>query len=307
VYIDDVYTLWDGEIEERNGGELWGKSHYCDKWFCLLSTAIHKGLFHPNCRHSLLLYIDGVTKIPEPIPAEKIKQQRDLEKQQRAKERNIRKLKRFAEGTLDPDTAREYRRKLREAQKELREFISQTNADEGKTVLRRDYGREKVYGNGNNVANKAKAIDIFNDNDLNPDEPTAEEIVKELSKSSIGKETLQIISELPERIKLTYGTNSSVRGEEKNGIIHIYVNNCKNIQWVARTVIHECTHYRYGIGGSQWSECVCIAQELKHARNRDYLTISEKRAIIKAVKSDDDYGRLNWRKGGLINGRRKSH
>ena len=33
----------------------------------------------------------------------------------------------------------------------------------------------------------------------------------------------------------------------------------------------------------------------------------EKRMIIKAVKGDSDYKKLNWRNGGLINGRRKSH
>lgn len=145
VYIDDVYTYWNGDTEERNG-QLWGKSGYCGKWFPLLSTAIYSGLFHPNCRHTLTQYIDGVTELPKPIPAETIKRQREYEQKQRALERKIRKLKRYAEGTLDPDTAREYRRKLKAAQKELREFISQTNADEGKTVLRRDYGREKVYG-----------------------------------------------------------------------------------------------------------------------------------------------------------------
>ena len=76
---------------------------------------------------------------------------------------------------------------------------------------------------------------------------------------------------------------------------------------VARTVIHELTHYRYGIGGSQWSECVCIAHELMHKYNRKTLTFSEKKRIIEAVKRDSDYGKLNWRKGGIIHGRRKSH
>ena len=86
-------------------------------------------------------YIHGRTQIPEPIPAEKIKEQRELEQKQRAMERKIRKLKRFAEGTLDPDTAKEYRRKVRQAQQELKAVIN-ANSE----VLRRDYSREKVYG-----------------------------------------------------------------------------------------------------------------------------------------------------------------
>jgi hypothetical protein len=157
VYIDDVYTQWDGDVEERNG-ELWGKSNYCGKWFCLLSTAIWGHLFHPNCRHTLTQYIDGVTEIPEPIPAETIRKQREYEQKQRAMERKIRKLKRFAEGTLDPDTAKEYSGKLKAVQKELREFIAKTNADEGKTVLRRDYSREKVYGNVDLTNERNKSI-----------------------------------------------------------------------------------------------------------------------------------------------------
>ena len=86
-------------------------------------------------------YIHGRTQIPEPIPAKKIKEQRELEQKQRAMERKIRKFKRFAAGTLDPDTAKAYRKKVRQAQQELKAFIN-ANSE----VLRRDYSREKVYG-----------------------------------------------------------------------------------------------------------------------------------------------------------------
>ena len=68
----------------------------------LLSSAIRGGLFHPNCRHTMSLYIDGVTKIPPPIPAEQIRKQRELEQKQRVMERKIRKLKRLEAGTQDP-------------------------------------------------------------------------------------------------------------------------------------------------------------------------------------------------------------
>lgn len=135
VYIDDVFTIWNGE---KNGD--FGKSNYCGKWFMLLSVAIRGGLFHPNCRHTISQYIDGRTKIPEPIPAEKIKQQRELEQKQRAMERRIRALKRKVEGTQDEKKVKEYKSKLRKAQKELKEFVN-----EHKDVLHRDYSREKIY------------------------------------------------------------------------------------------------------------------------------------------------------------------
>ena len=144
AYIDDVFTPWDGE-RQLIGGVLHGRSHYCGKWFPLLSEATGRGLFHPNCRHGLTVYIDGRTELPKPIPAAEIKAQREREETQRRMEREIRKLKRFATGTLDPDSAKAYRKKLREAQQELRLFIEQENAAEGRTVLRRKYEREKVY------------------------------------------------------------------------------------------------------------------------------------------------------------------
>ena len=135
VYIDDVFTIWNGE---RSGD--FGKSNYCDKWFMLLSVAIRGGLFHPNCRHTMGQYIEGLTKIPQPIPAEKIREQRALEEKQRAMERNIRALKRKVEGTQDEKKVKEYKRKLREEQGRLREFIKEHD-----DVLRRDYSREKIY------------------------------------------------------------------------------------------------------------------------------------------------------------------
>ena len=40
---------------------------------------------------------------------------------------------------------KEAKKLLHDAQKELREFIANTNLSEGETVLKRDYGKEKIY------------------------------------------------------------------------------------------------------------------------------------------------------------------
>lgn len=154
VFIDDVFTVWHGE---RNGDM--SKSNYCGKWFPLLSSAIHGGLFHPNCRHTLSQYIDGFTEIPKPIPADDIKIQRELEQKQRTLERKIRKLKRFAEGTQNPITAKAYRKKLKETQHELKVFV-----DEYKDVLRRDYSREKYYGESVDKDTKNVIIELTTSN-----------------------------------------------------------------------------------------------------------------------------------------------
>lgn len=144
AYIDDVFTPWQGETEQR-GGEVWGKSNYCGRWFPLLSTAVSKGLFHPNCRHAMLYYKEGISELAPPIPAEELKRLREREQKQRALERNVRKAKRRVVGFSDPDNIRQAQAELKAAQKELREYIAKVNAEEGETVLKRNGAREKVY------------------------------------------------------------------------------------------------------------------------------------------------------------------
>lgn len=135
VYIDDVWGSFDGEITGARGKSRNGK------WYPLLSTAVESGLFHPNCRHTLSTWIEGVNRMPKPLDARKIQETAVLEQKQRRMEAKIRRLKRLAEGTLDSDKAKEYRRKARAAQAELRAYITD-NGDQ----LQRDYWREKTHG-----------------------------------------------------------------------------------------------------------------------------------------------------------------
>lgn len=154
VYIEDMFVLWDGEIEERNGGELWGKSHYCGKWFPLLSTAVHKGLFHPNCRHSITVWIEGVNIPPPELDDAEVRKRSELEQKQRALEREVRKAKRKVKGLSDPENIRKAKDELKAAQKKLEDFINKVNAEEGATVLKRDDGKEKIY-----TADEQKSVD----------------------------------------------------------------------------------------------------------------------------------------------------
>lgn len=160
--------------------------------------------------------------------------------------------------------------------------------------------------------NRSKEIDIFNENDAPSNADfIGKDIINNLEQSSIGKEIIRYASTMDESIDLNYSlvpldcNGRKIYGDEVGGLITIYMRNCENAERAARTIIHECTHKRYGIGQSQWAECVCFAQELKHKYRRDYLTTSELRRIIKAVK--DGYPEYNWRKGGMIYGRRKNH
>ena len=144
VYINDAFTSWSGETQVRADGLTYGKSNYCGKWFPLLSSAIAGGLFHPNCRHGISMWRDG-DPLPETLDNSETERRYKLEQQQRALEREIRKAKRKAEGFTDSENIAMAKAQLKEKQKQLREFIEQTNADEGAEVLRRDYEREKVY------------------------------------------------------------------------------------------------------------------------------------------------------------------
>lgn len=66
IYIDDVWGMWDGERSGDRG--LSNDGH----WYMLLSAAVNKGLFHPNCRHTLLTWRYG-DSIPPPMDGDKIR------------------------------------------------------------------------------------------------------------------------------------------------------------------------------------------------------------------------------------------
>lgn len=134
VYIDDVFGDWHG----KRRGDMGLSSN--GKWYPLLSVAVVAGLFHPNCRHTLSTWYEGISRMPAPLDPKKAQDNADLERQQRILEGKIRTFKRMAEGFQQPALVQEYKRKAATAQKELREFIADHD-----DVLRRDYWREKTY------------------------------------------------------------------------------------------------------------------------------------------------------------------
>lgn len=171
------------------------------------------------------------------------------------------------------------------------------------------YSRVKTNSElSNNIKktpNKAKASELFNAYDA-PENAiiTPDSVFEELSKNTLGRETLNTVENLPYMIKFNYSSEPSRnRGIELGGLITIHIANCKNAKIAAATIVHECTHYTYGISRSQWAECVCFCKERMFLKGKDKLTISEKRDIISRVKAL--YPEFNWRKGGYVNGRRK--
>lgn len=146
ILIDDVFSHPSDEYIAR----------YKDK-YKLLSDAIKAGLLHPNCRHTLATYFEGVTRLPKPQDPEKALENYNNEQHQRKLEREIRKRKRILAGTVEGEDRKEARANLRQAQKNLRDFL------EAHPEFKRSQRKEKVYGTSANLgsgsegaANKSK-------------------------------------------------------------------------------------------------------------------------------------------------------
>lgn len=156
VYIDDVWGDWAGE----KNGDL-GRNRN-GNWYPLLSVAVKNGLFHPNCRHTLSTWYEGISTLPKPMNKETIRRNSRLEQKQRAMEREVRKWKRLEVGSAVPEDKKRYSQKRQAAQKQLKEFINQHS-----NVLRRDYWREKVYSSAQALEKSSQKI-ILNDVNLMP-------------------------------------------------------------------------------------------------------------------------------------------
>ncbi|WKD36512.1 phage minor capsid protein [Streptomyces xanthophaeus] len=87
-----------------------------------LPEARSKGLFHPNCRHSLGLYLPGVTTRPPQHPTPGTTYE-DTQRQ-RAIERHIRRWKRAEAAAMDEKARTKASAKVREWQKAAREHVA---------------------------------------------------------------------------------------------------------------------------------------------------------------------------------------
>lgn len=127
ILIDDVFSHPSKEYIEE----------YSNK-YKLLSEAIAAGLLHPNCRHTLTTYFEGITKIPTIPDGKEAVKTYEEEQKQRTLERQIRKWKRFREGFTDEDNKKYADLKVKEFEKQL------INHLESNKQLRRNYEREKT-------------------------------------------------------------------------------------------------------------------------------------------------------------------
>lgn len=297
------------------------------------------GLCGYNCRHSIALFDPDVMRNPfKQYGEEENKEYYENTQKQRKYEREIRKAKtevnalaKALETATDPKLKESLQTSLDEAKAKRDNLLDEYKKFCNEHGFRVSYERMEIpnrgrFGDsdksggenspGDGVANsggsgiiknEARPIELLNYDESSIDkDKSPENILADLRTSSVGRDVLEALNEMPQRPYIDYSTirYDGLKGEELGGRIIVYANSCKDLKTVVCTLIHEHTHKKYGIGQSQWAECVCVAQEIKHRRQRDYLLESERRMIIKAVK--EVYPEYQWRKGGIIYGRRKS-
>ncbi|WEH40790.1 phage minor capsid protein [Streptomyces sp. AM 2-1-1] len=124
---------WEGKILARDGasGERDVEMEHAtedDKMVTVpvagsLAEARATGLFHPNCRHDVRIYLPGLTKSRPKPPARGTYE--DTQRQ-RYFERQIRMWKRKAAGAMDEQTAAAARARVRDYQGRIRDLVAET-------------------------------------------------------------------------------------------------------------------------------------------------------------------------------------
>lgn len=123
-----VCAPWEGRVLSISGTD--GK-------YPSVAEAHSSGLQHPACRHTVGLFVPGITRKPEVQPAGERKQEYEQSQTQRALERNVRKWKRRSLAALTPEEKTKANRKVRDWQRQLREFTDEAGR-------RRRYDREGI-------------------------------------------------------------------------------------------------------------------------------------------------------------------
>ncbi|MFT4146418.1 MAG: minor capsid protein [Mobilitalea sp.] len=91
--------------------DVWSDGKTADGEYPLMSTAIAKGLYHPNCKDSHTTYFEGITTPPKAMSQADVNRLADKyrqEQKQKYAERMVQKYKRLKEGSLDTENIKKY-------------------------------------------------------------------------------------------------------------------------------------------------------------------------------------------------------
>ena len=168
---------------------------YKDK-YKLLSDAIKAGLLHPNCRHTLATYFEGVTRLPKKQDPVQALKNYNNEQEQRRLEREIRKQKRIYAGVVDKADKKEASSNLRQAQKNLRDFLKEH------PEFKRHIHREKIYDE-DHIRNQMSSENKSDGNNLKIDDDLMHDIksgIKAMNKD------FPVFKELIDKVSFDQGT-----------------------------------------------------------------------------------------------------
>lgn len=121
-----ICAPWEGKVLSISGK---------DPKYPSLDSAKAAGLFHPNCKHTLLAYFPGITDVPRGLDNNHQAYQ-DMQRQ-RYNERMIRKYKRISSVAMTPLAQQQAESKVKKWQQIQRDHISTTG-------LTRRYAREGI-------------------------------------------------------------------------------------------------------------------------------------------------------------------
>ena len=114
----------------------------------LLSEAIDKGLLHPNCRHTLITYFEGITTLPVVPDGKEAVRLYEAEQKQRYLERQIRKWKRIEAGSIDAKNVNDAARRVKELENKLKKHLD--NNKELRRAPQREENKVLVENIGKN-------------------------------------------------------------------------------------------------------------------------------------------------------------
>ncbi|AUS25277.1 phage baseplate assembly protein V [Paenibacillus polymyxa] len=139
----------------------------------------------------------------------------------------------------------------------------------------------------------AKPTDLFKEDTFAPNGQriAPKNLYRELKKSNVGKETVDLIKQNNIKIKLDYGEiplddfGNQILGfaNVNTNTIRIYVKGTESVTRTTQTIIHEVTHNSLkNPTYTQREEVIAFLREAKHIK--EDLSYSEIRAILKEVK-----------------------
>ena len=131
-----ICIIWENEVLSISGTNPKYRS---------FSEAESGGLFHPNCRHSITGYIEGLTKLHTLTQQdrERSAEMYDYSQRQRGNERQIRRWKNRELVAITPQDKMKAQNKIKEFQGVQRELLKDYEQKFGVT-MRRKYDRESI-------------------------------------------------------------------------------------------------------------------------------------------------------------------